>query len=486
MSQWQYDRQRDFTGGENLLLLPEFMQPNQLLSAQNCTLAPEGIPQTRLGKTLVVNSIGLGGILTLVRFAKEDGTKYLVAQHGTSLYSTEWDGVSFPIAFGGAIRTDLTADAALSYRIWKDHIIFGNGVDNTFRFDGVTATDLTGAPKTKIFCIRAGRIWAVDNTTGFIVFCDLEDYDTWDALNIIRVRSGDGDYITGLEALPGGMIITKQNSVFPVYGSSLSDLKIGEPITDNFGCVATKTLLNSGLFLGSSGLFSYSLDSVQPAFETHRSLIRALTETQKAACFGITHEKERRAYIDLSDGKTLAICQQQRIDTGATYYACFTWTGLNAGCFAICDSVGDDGSLLIGDKDNGCIYKLNNEIDDDSVSIDTIIATAYKDQGSIRQKIWRFFEHELEAVVIAPATYHVSVDVDYSKLHQSQDYTGDSINILTWDVDNWDEKNWGPYERLSNRYDFNIQGDRVSFGIRTGSRIKYLGYITKFREVGYR
>jgi hypothetical protein len=485
VSTWQEERQRDFTGGENLLLLPEFMQGNQLLSAQNCVLTPEGVPETRLGKALIVNSLGLGGILALIRWAKEDGTKYLTAQHGTSLYSAEWDGVTYPISLGVAIRDDLTVDSPLSFEVWKDMLICGNGTDNSFRFSGTTCTDLVGAPKFSIFCVRAGRLWVVDSATGLIRFSDLETYDSWDALNIIRVRSGDGDTITGLAPLVGGMVITKQNSVFPVYGTSLADLRIEDPISDNFGCVATKTLLRTGLFLGDSGLFSFNLNSLQPAFETHRTLIRALTQAQKAESFGIVHPRERRAYINLGDGKTLAICQQQRIDTSATYYSCFTWTGLNAGCFALCDSAGDDGSLLIGDKTNGIIYKLSNETDDDGIPIETLIATAYKDQGSAREKIWRFFIHEMEAVNVAPATYRVSVDVDYSVLHQTLDYAGDSINILTWDVDNWDEKNWGPSERISNRYDFDVRGNRVSFAVSSQSRLKFLGYITKFREVGY-
>ena len=67
---WQVSRFRDFTGGENRNILPEFLKANQLSLAKNCVMTGEGTLETRTGKTQVfTTSLGTNSITSVHRFA---------------------------------------------------------------------------------------------------------------------------------------------------------------------------------------------------------------------------------------------------------------------------------------------------------------------------------------------------------------------------------------------------------------------------------
>lgn len=488
---WQFFRQRNFTGGENKLILPEFVAQNQLITAQNCELTPEGIVQTRLGKAkLTTASLGEGGIKSLFLYAKEDGTVYVVAHHETSLYAVEWDGVA-SITFGAAVKTGVGTEP-LRGEVWKDVLILANGTVNPFYFDGAICTDLGGTPPNfAIFTVYANRLWVVDSTAPNIIrWSGLENYDSWDVLDILKVRDADGDGITGLSRQPGGLVITKNQSVWPLYGTNRDNLRLGPtPIEENAGCVASRTLMNvgnSGLFVGDNGFYTFDLTRVVPAFHTHRDVIKSLSKVERDLCFAVAHPSDRRAYINLGNGSTLAIIEQQDISSGQTYYAMFTWRGLNAGCFAIASAPGYSGDLMIGDATVGDIYILNNNVDDDGAGIITIIKTAYNDHGSVIKKVWRRCDPEIELVNAGQYLYEMSHDVDYKRLTGLELYQQIEDKTLDWGNDNWGESFWGfNRERVSEPYFIEPRGHRISFGVKTANRIKFLGYTTKYRETGY-
>ena len=212
---WQMQRQNAFTGGENLKVLPGLSQPDQLIRAKNCVLNADGVVETRLGRVRVnTDTIGAGPILSLHLFATMAGVNYLIAQHGTSLYGVTWDGASTIASFGTAIKTGLTAASKLRSVVWKDNILFTNGVDNPFKWDGTTVADISGSPpKSHIIKIYASRAWLVDAANpNQVRYSDLENFDSWPALNVILVRDNDGDFIRGLSPQSGGLVIFKNNS----------------------------------------------------------------------------------------------------------------------------------------------------------------------------------------------------------------------------------------------------------------------------------
>lgn len=475
---WVPREYTDFTGGENKIITPEKMQPNQLLLALNCVMTEDGLLETRLGKTkLNSTTIGSGGVTSLYRYAKEGGTNYLVAQHSTNLYSQSWDGSS-AITWGAAVKSSLNA-AKLYGVVWKDVLILSNGVDNPFKWDGTTATDLGGTPPKLLYIKEyAGRLWGVDAANpNYIRFSDLEDYDVWPATNLIKVRDGDGDFITGLSPQTGGLIITKNKKVFPMYGTNKDNIDLPGPFPEAVGCVAPDALLDEGLLLSQDTLYPFSLNGIGSPITTHKPLIGLLTAAEKVSSFAVAIPNKSRAVITFGNSGTLNL---DSTNQGVT-----TWSGLNAGCYAVCDAEGDDGSLLIGDATNGFVYKLDNETNDDGAEIVTDIETAYLHHDTHREKAWRYFKPTLEPVDEADVLLYLKHDIDYSETAGLFGVNKTSVDFLDWGVDEWGTGVWGIGSKIEDYYWLHdARGNRISFGITTGNRIKFLGFVTKYREVG--
>ncbi len=485
---WRINRQRDFTGGENLAVLPELMAPNQLLQARNMVMTADGLLETRQGKSKVNNTagyLGEGPVLSIHRFAKSSGgDKYLVVQHGTSLYAAIWDGdPGNPIQSFTTVRSDLTAGAKLRSVVWKDKLILTNGVDNPFRFDGSSWADLNRTnpdppPSSKYIKVYGGKLWLVDvDNPNHLRFSGLEDYDSWNQLDVINLRDGDGDVITGLSPQPGGMIITKQKSVWQLFGTNRYDIQIGEaPLSDTVGCVAPDTLLDEGLFLGPDTLYRFTLSGIQRIADTHMKLIEPVNLSMKQDAFAVSIPRESRAVCKV-DTTVLNI--------DGRYQNITTWDSLNASCFAVADAEGDPGCLLIGDLTDGYVYSLTNSTDDDGNNITTVFQTAHRDEGSPRKKVWRYFLPEIDATDEIDAVISLRYDLDNGLTTNAKGIYPEQPNFLEWNEDAWDTAVWGPKLRIKEPYYLHgVRGNSISFTVIASNRIKLLSYLTKFIEAG--
>ena len=477
---WQIDRQRDFTGGENRQLLPEFIKPNQLVLAQNCVITPEGFPQTRLGKTKVnVDSLGEGGILSLFVYPKMNGSNYLVAQHGTTLYASLYDGSTQIDGFPITAKEAMTASLPLRGVVWKDVLILSNGTDAPFYFNGSACTDLSGTPpKFKIMAVHASRLFVVDaENPNFIRFCGLENYNSWDALDVINVRDNDGDEITAIVSMPGGLLIFKTRSTWCLYGTNKDNMRL-EMVSDSVGCVSHDGAQASGVMTGADNWYLFNTSELTPIDETHVPLLSLLTPAQKAQIKSVTLRMTRQVLFSLPNGTMVVLDGKRNCIT--------TWTGLNVGALAACEAEGMDGALLVGDKTNGRVYRLDNTMDDDGTPIETLIKTAYRDGGSSQDKIWRYFLPRL-TILSEGGNYEIFLrhDVDYREVYGQKAVAGNLPNFIEWGVDFWGTAVWGSSSSMDAPYWLHgARGNVISFEIKTGSRILFKGYDAKVRIAG--
>lgn len=480
---WSKPRYRDFTGGENLQILPEAIAPNEVIKAFNCVITSEGLLETRQGKAKVnTTSLGAGGIISAHRYSKENGTRYVLVQHGTSLYAKSWNG-STPFAiWGTAVKTGLTAGKKLRSVTWKDKLFLTNGTDQAFTYDGAVCADVAAIPKCMALYLYAGRLWAVDEATGFLENSNLEDYTDWSQSGSYKVRDGDGDKLVALAPVSGGMVLMKKKTVQTLYGTNpgaTGNISIGEPFSQHIGCVSTDAVLADGVFMGRDNIYAYGLNSVTPVKLSHSPLIESLTVAERAAIFAIPHPAERRALFHLptSDNRTLCI-------DGRHGGAVTSWYDLNASCFAVCDDADDSGALLMGDATVGILYMYGGD-DDDGAAITTRVKTAYMDHDLTDQKEWSSYIPELETLD-STATYRFyhGYDADY------QTYGGMLTNsfkqmLLTWGVDEWGTANWGKTNRTNEPlFIHDARGNRISFETIAYNRIRYNGFTTKYRTVG--
>jgi hypothetical protein len=477
---WNTYRGRDFTGGENRQILPELLKPNQLLLAFNMVMNGEGTVETRTGKTNIFTDVILSGTITSVhRYAKEDGTNYVVLQNGANLYAAVYNS--------GTLSTITTITgtfnaAKFRSKVWKDKLFLTNGVDAVQVFDGTNIAAIGGTTiKSEIIAIYAGRIWLIDKARpNVLVPSRLEDYTTaFDALEEIKLRDGDGDVITGLSPQDGGMVIFKSKSTWVLYGTNRDNYRIPEaPLSPTTGCVATDSILDDGLFAGYDNIYRFSLTTVEPVSDTHRSVIESMSLAEKKAIFAIADPVKRRALVHIG---TQILCLDAR------YGGITSWDNLSAQCFACMDAEGDDGSILVGDATNGFIYKLDTANSDDGVAIQCLMQTAYLDHNMTRKKVWGTFTPEVESLGAITSELRYSFDVDYGSVEDL--YTIPVLNTggggLTWDLSQWDEAVWDETLRVTEIFWLHTaMGNRISFKIASTDRIKFLGFTTKYREVG--
>ena len=474
---WRKPRSRDFTGGENLQVLPEAIASNEVLKAHNCFITNEGLLETRQGRTKVnTTSLGEGPIISAHRYSKENGTRYLVVQHGTSLYAKSWDGSTPFAAFPAAVKTGLTAATKLRSITWKDMLILTNGVDQAFTFDGTTCADVAAIPLCNALYLYASRLWCVDNATGFLENSNLEDYTNWTDSGSYKVRDGDGDRIVALSPQPGGMVLLKKNTLQTFYGTNGNNASIGEPFSRHIGAVSTDSVLADAVFMGRDNLYSFGLNSLTPLKPTHSPLIEAMTAAQRAAVYAIPHPKDRRALFQIP---SVTLCVDGRHNGAVT-----SWFSLNASCFAVCDDADDSGALLIGDATNGFVYSYGGATDDGAI-IQSRIKSAYMDHDLTGAKEWTSYIPELETLDDdAIYRFYHGYDVDY------QTYGGMLTNsfkqpLLNWGVDEWGTANWGTVSRVNEPlFMHDARGNRVSFETVCNNRVRFNGFTTKYRTVG--
>lgn len=488
---WVINSQNQFTGGENRTRLPETMAANQLRLAQNCVMTAEGLVETRKAlRRLTVTPLGAGSILGIWRYAKSNGNKYLVVQHGTTLRSQTWDGTS-SLGSWTTVKTGLTANSKCRGLVWKDNLILGNGTENIFRFDGTTCTDLAGSPpKSNILTVYAAKLWLVNYANPNILrYSGVENYDVWSGYDVINVRDNDGDAITGLAPVGNGLVVAKSTSLWPVYGWDARDLQVGgSPLSDSVGCISPDVMLD-GVLLGQDLFYQFALDSFTAIGKTHQDLIKMNTPAQLATSFGVGIPAQKRAVVALGSGQLLCL--------DGNYGGITSWYGFNPTCLAVADANGDNGDLLMSDA-NGHIYIMDGLVDDDGPDTDaysghiiarairTEIASAYQDFGSHREKVWRRFEPNIEPVGALTREMLYEYDVDGGARSGRLAFGEAQTERLEFGLDPLaGSAAFGAAVNIREPFHFMERGHNISFTVKAFDRIRFLGYNTMYREAGH-
>lgn len=480
---WALFRQFDFGGGENLSLQSNMLADNQVQIALNKVITSEGLLETRKGKTKVnSNTPAAGGITSIHRFTKESGTQYLVVQHDTSLYAPTWDGSATLTTLGTAIATGLNA-AKFRSKVWKDQIILTNGSDNVKTFNGTTFTDLGGSPpKSKWITIYANKLWLGDvSNPNFLRFSGVEDPASWDALDVIKVRTADGDTITGTASVPGGLVIFKKNSVFPLYGNTRDNIRVGEPISNYIGCCGFDAYTEDGLFVGRDNLYRFDLSSVTPLSQTHN---RIFTD----AGIGVLDD----AIVQSFPREMMVVCHipnasKDAIIVDARKGGITRWRGLNIGSMCITDDKVDPADLIIGDATTAQIYKYYGD-NDDGTKINWEIRSKHFNNDTQREKVWRFIQTEVEYLEGTSYAAYVTADTDFETITESLTIDGDleTSTGLIWGTGLWGAEKWGSSRvKIRDRFFFNLlRGTFASFKFIGTQRIRFQGLTSRYREVG--
>ena len=470
---WQVNQYRDFTGGENRRVVSELIAPNQVQLARNCIITPEGALESRYGKVKINTEALTSGIRAAWRWSQIDGSKHLTVVAANKVYSVEWDGSAPVASFGTAIKTLSSSTNPIRAVVWKDNLILSDGVSVPFRYDGTTCTDLSGAPpKFNIFCVHAAKLCVVDyDNPSQIRFSGLEDYDTWNALDVYNVRSDDADEITALDSQQSGLLICKRNSSWGLFGFDRYDFQMTTGPISPVGALNQDAVQN-GLFMGRDNFYAANLPNIQPMPDTHGITVQSFnSSTAIRSCYS-----QKDAFALFAAGGEV-FCLNAKFGGAIT-----TWDNLNVGAFAYAE---DTGCVLVSDADDGHIYCLKGA-DDDGTVFYTDIITPYLDMGMVRSKVFRNIHHRFQ-ILNGGHDLLLRADVDFSRRIQFSTTQFLTIDPLEWGTDSWGVADWASPSDARSDYIHWLHGQRgqyVSVGFKTASRVKFLGYTVKIKEVG--
>lgn len=155
-------------------------------------------------------------IKSLFNFYKTDGTKYVIATSGTSIYNMT-SGTAV------AIKTGLTAGQRFTSAVYKNIVYMVNGTDGVMKWDGTTFSTVSGLPFTncKYIVLHKNRMYFSGDPANpsRVWFSDLATQETVQALNFIDINTDDGDFITSIIEHLDSIVVLKQNSLKVLRGT---------------------------------------------------------------------------------------------------------------------------------------------------------------------------------------------------------------------------------------------------------------------------
>lgn len=133
---------------------PYLANPNNPVLIVNMVADSEGLLSQRDGTTAFLNAPAATANLSLIKFYKPDGTRFLFMQQGTKLYKYSGSGSTWT-----ECKTGLTAVKLRGVAL-AGKMFFTNGTDTVFyTADGTTFTDVAAAPKGLYACEYQNRVF---------------------------------------------------------------------------------------------------------------------------------------------------------------------------------------------------------------------------------------------------------------------------------------------------------------------------------------
>lgn len=324
----------DFSGGQNNYLGPQASPiivddgQNQALQfahlSQNWWMAEYGLIKYAGDASVLTSALSGTPVMTGVY----DWKGNLIICGGGAVYT-----VSGPTA--SQIYTGATAGKFYQFTPWDNGagteiVIMCNGTDTPLYYDGTTCTTITFTDDPNI-------IWNNAKPQGCMVFRGSVFYwgdpthphrvykprpgthDNFDntelTVDAFDVDAGFGGVLTGMKALTSDLaVIYKERAIRRMagvnpFGSEVDPIQI-QPMIDEFGCVAPRTIVQVGIeqyFLSEDGLrklkpiFSYGdIDPQQPSYPI-QDLVDAINYTPSvvAGACAMYHKPTKQIWLSV-------------------------------------------------------------------------------------------------------------------------------------------------------------------------------------------
>jgi len=245
-------RINDFTGGMNSYSVPEHLELKQGASMANVVLSRPGRLSKRKGQGLFNRDVGNTAFRGIGRFDPDATTSYLVAASGTKVIRSESSSSSWTIANPS---NALTSGNNTEFVQADKNLFILNGFDTTGWYNGSLWTDSVAYPTSppsattgawlRNYLFLAGATTETD----WVYFSNNLDPRVFDATDIIKINTGDGQPVKHLEPYRlNELIIYKSKSIFVlnISGSTPLDDWTVQPISTSIGVDAPRSVVSLG------------------------------------------------------------------------------------------------------------------------------------------------------------------------------------------------------------------------------------------------
>ena len=379
-------RLRSFAMGLNTLNDPTEVKAAEVSDCSNVDFY-EGRVEKRAGTEQQGNTIGsTTSILGLHSFRRSSGSNQFITAYDTDAYynvAGTWT----------SLKSGLTSGLDTAMETFTDNVYFTNGTDTCFKWDGSTASDVSGMPKGTILAVYRNKLLTA-GVTGEeyrFYFSNIGDGDTWTtASDYVDVRTGnEKEPIIALKVINDRVLIFKERSIH------MWDETQRIEISSGIGIESPRSVVNLGdeiIFWNKDNVFVTTGSRIVPIGDQIQKTIQSLNRDRLNQVAG-GYYKDNVYFAVPESGETN---NTQMFIYNIPLRNWRIYDGLKASCF-----VEHDDKLYYGDDTTGKVWQMHQGLNDDDGGDNTAITAYFEKQFDLYKferykKVKKFFVNLLE------------------------------------------------------------------------------------------
>lgn len=444
---FQAERYFKNTGGKIDHIGPFILPPDKASNILNFMLDDRGQLTARNGFTILNTTgslISTSTILTGGGYHNSTvGSDFFAVIAGTNVYRT---GTGFSTTYTnitGTVTVTAGASNLAQHTSLNDQEVFCNESDVPFRVGSSgNALALANAPTKAHTCTTYISYLILGNTTesgtdfpSRIRWSDINNTDSWPALNFVDIEPNDGDKIVSIIPFKDSVYVFKRRSIYRLMSTGLDgpDAFIVRPFSRNIGCYAknsVRVIPNVGIafandhtmyVLGDNELSAYNYSQLEAVGDPIQRTLDTVQHSQWVNMVGAVYPQRYQYWLSISTSgaTTTEILVYDYIQKGWTVYSGVNFNMMDQAI----DSTGRN-ILILGDF-NGNVYKLDETSTQDTPkNIATPISTSYTtgwltqdapDYTKGYKYLYIFTQQSSTASLTAQAAFDYGTSFEYSQ-----------------------------------------------------------------------
>jgi hypothetical protein len=421
-----------FRFGRNTDWSSDALLPGQCQELINLDINTIGRLVSR-GGTRKINSseVGVTGILDAYPFYNKDGTRDFLIHVDNDLYTLDLGTGTATAKLAG-----LPTSRPLRWVTWNNKA-YGYGGDGIFKWDGTTASKLSGGNIPDLTCgaVNDTKMFGfaeLSSDPSLLYYSNELDAETYGATDFLRLRENDGDVGKDVVSVSGGLILAlKSTSAWIINGTEIYDFSKAME-ADEVGLMGFTLASYEGaaIWLSNQGVCYWNprLSRQFHIISRHgcTNEIFDNSRTVLEAAYGHFSPRTRRYYLSVHSDTAAKVYvfyfdlmytnEQGELTVPHSTYKYH----VDIGPIVTLDGKGDKGELYIGNVDNGYVYEA------DYVSLDEAAAISIrfdlKDDNFGRDEMKRLRIIDQRAMSDNPLTEEVIIDYHKKVISKTTTY----------------------------------------------------------------